>query len=77
MWSIISPSVKCELRFSFGGAGREERVLESLVDMVENLGTRLRMIRGSWSWFQGPLDKKWKVNHREYLNVSKEIKKRS
>lgn len=38
MWSIISPSVKCELRFSLGGVGREERVLESLVDIVENLG---------------------------------------
>ena len=32
---MISPSVKCELRFSRGGGGRAERWVESLEDIME------------------------------------------
>jgi hypothetical protein len=29
-WSIISPRMKCEERFSLGGLGRDDRKLETL-----------------------------------------------
>jgi hypothetical protein len=34
MWSIISPRMKCELRFSLGGSGSDSKSVDSF-DMVE------------------------------------------